>query len=184
MKPTLKPPGSKRLKLEDEKLLSNFAFDFNLRCYTVVPTDAPQLISQRLYPMGDDSEMLVQLFQAGLHTPKAPVPHHKTPLLHTPIRHPKHTHYTPCNIHPLFSPNTTSMHSLYTPHTSHIHPLYTPYTPIINPIYTPYTRQDTPHTRPHIQLWHGPVTGLWSRTRRHRAGRARRCRSAAWSSPR
>ena len=28
---TLKPPGSKRLKLEDEKLLSNFAFNFNLR---------------------------------------------------------------------------------------------------------------------------------------------------------
>jgi len=44
---------------------------------TVVPSDGPQLISQRLYPMGDDSEMLVQLFQAGLHTPKAPLTHHK-----------------------------------------------------------------------------------------------------------
>jgi len=35
IKPTLKPPGSKRLKLEDEKALSNFAFKFNLRRYTV-----------------------------------------------------------------------------------------------------------------------------------------------------
>jgi hypothetical protein len=33
MKSTLKVPGSKRLKLEQEKLLSNFAFNFNLRRY-------------------------------------------------------------------------------------------------------------------------------------------------------
>ena len=31
---TLKAPGSKRLKLGHEKLLSNFAFKFNLRRYT------------------------------------------------------------------------------------------------------------------------------------------------------
>jgi len=31
MKPTRKPPGTKRLKLEHEKLLFNFAFKFNLR---------------------------------------------------------------------------------------------------------------------------------------------------------
>jgi hypothetical protein len=36
MKPTLKPPGSKRLKLYHEKLLSNFAFNFNLRRYIMV----------------------------------------------------------------------------------------------------------------------------------------------------
>jgi len=35
MRHTLKAPGSKRVKLEYEKLLSNFAFDFNLRRYTV-----------------------------------------------------------------------------------------------------------------------------------------------------
>jgi len=34
MKPTLKPPGSKRLKPEHDKLLSNFAFNFNLGRYT------------------------------------------------------------------------------------------------------------------------------------------------------
>jgi hypothetical protein len=31
MKPVLKPPGIKRLKLEYNKLVSNFAFNFNLR---------------------------------------------------------------------------------------------------------------------------------------------------------
>jgi len=36
MKPTLKAPGTKRLKLEHDKLLSNFAFNFNLRRYTKV----------------------------------------------------------------------------------------------------------------------------------------------------
>jgi hypothetical protein len=34
MKPTLKPPGSQRGNLEHEKLLSNFAFNFNLCRYT------------------------------------------------------------------------------------------------------------------------------------------------------
>ena len=33
MRPTLKAPGSKRLKPEHEKLLSNFALNVNLRCY-------------------------------------------------------------------------------------------------------------------------------------------------------
>jgi len=36
IKPTLKAPGSKRLKLEHEKLLSDFAYNFNLRRYSVV----------------------------------------------------------------------------------------------------------------------------------------------------
>jgi hypothetical protein len=34
MKPTLKAPGSKRLKLKYDKMLSSFAFKFNLRRYT------------------------------------------------------------------------------------------------------------------------------------------------------
>jgi len=37
IKPTLKAPGSKRLKLEHENLLSNFGFKFNLRRYSVAP---------------------------------------------------------------------------------------------------------------------------------------------------
>jgi hypothetical protein len=36
MKPTLKPPGTKRLKLECDMLLSSSAFEFNLRRYTMV----------------------------------------------------------------------------------------------------------------------------------------------------
>ena len=35
IKPTLKPNGTKRWKLGHEKLLSKFAFKFNLRCYNV-----------------------------------------------------------------------------------------------------------------------------------------------------
>ena len=34
IKPTLKPPGMKRLKLKHDGLLSSFAFKFNLRRYT------------------------------------------------------------------------------------------------------------------------------------------------------
>jgi len=41
MKPTLKAPGSERLKLEHEKLLSHFAFKFNLRRYNTEARDAP-----------------------------------------------------------------------------------------------------------------------------------------------
>jgi len=33
MRPTLKLPGSKRVKLYHKKLLSNFAFNFNVRRY-------------------------------------------------------------------------------------------------------------------------------------------------------
>ena len=35
MKPKLKPPGTKRLKLKHDVLLSTFAFKFNLRRYTL-----------------------------------------------------------------------------------------------------------------------------------------------------
>ena len=34
IKPTLRAPGLKRLKLKCDKLLSTFAFKFNLRCYS------------------------------------------------------------------------------------------------------------------------------------------------------
>jgi len=36
IKPTLKPPGTKRLKQKYDKLLSTFAFNFKLRRYTSV----------------------------------------------------------------------------------------------------------------------------------------------------
>ena len=35
VKPTLKAPGPERLRLDFDRLLSNFAFGFNLRRYTV-----------------------------------------------------------------------------------------------------------------------------------------------------
>jgi hypothetical protein len=37
IKPKLKPPGTKRLKLEYDGLLSNFAFNCNLRRYNMGP---------------------------------------------------------------------------------------------------------------------------------------------------
>jgi hypothetical protein len=40
-KPTLKAPGSKRLKLEYDKLLSGFAFNLNLRRYSTGRCEAP-----------------------------------------------------------------------------------------------------------------------------------------------
>jgi len=40
MKPMLKGPGTKRLKLIGDELLSNFAFKFNLRRYSVVKRTA------------------------------------------------------------------------------------------------------------------------------------------------
>ena len=41
IKPTLKAPGTKRLKLECDKPLSNFAFKFNLRRYTKISPHKP-----------------------------------------------------------------------------------------------------------------------------------------------
>jgi len=37
IKPTLKAPGTERVKLNYEELLSNLGFKFNLRNYNVVP---------------------------------------------------------------------------------------------------------------------------------------------------
>ena len=45
LKPKLKPPGTKRLKLEYDGLLSNFGFKFNLRRYTKGLHDALDAIS-------------------------------------------------------------------------------------------------------------------------------------------
>ena len=43
MKPMLKPPGTKHLKLKCDILLSTFAFKFNLRHYTEVARVAPKM---------------------------------------------------------------------------------------------------------------------------------------------
>jgi len=40
IKPTLKALGTKRLKLQDDTLLSSFAFDFNVRRYKTSTTSA------------------------------------------------------------------------------------------------------------------------------------------------
>ena len=42
IKPTLKAPGTNRLKLEYDEQLSDFAFKFNLRCYKLVVLERAQ----------------------------------------------------------------------------------------------------------------------------------------------
>ena len=49
MKPKLKPPGIKLLKLESDKPLSNLAFKFNLRRYTAVAGAATVLTTNPLW---------------------------------------------------------------------------------------------------------------------------------------
>jgi hypothetical protein len=53
LQPTLKAPGSERLKLEHEELLSNFAFNCNLRRYEEVgDLDVEQGGSTKLLEVG------------------------------------------------------------------------------------------------------------------------------------
>ena len=55
MKPALKAPDSNRLKLEHEKTLSNFAFNFNLRRYT--KPDVNATAGFYTYPTADIAKM-------------------------------------------------------------------------------------------------------------------------------
>jgi len=51
IKPSLKTPDSKSLKLEQEKLLSSFAFNFNLRPYILGDEQEQAAVVERM-PMG------------------------------------------------------------------------------------------------------------------------------------
>ena len=57
IKPKLKPPGSERLKLECDTLLSTFAFKFNLRRYGTVTDnkDGTYLISYTAKVSGENT---------------------------------------------------------------------------------------------------------------------------------
>ena len=50
MKPKLKPPGTKRLKLKCDILLSTSAFKFSLRRYTKVCSDMNKPDGQKVVP--------------------------------------------------------------------------------------------------------------------------------------
>ena len=52
IKPTVKAPGTKRLKLECHKLLSTFAFKFNLRRYT----EAAKIVSEKAAEVSAQTE--------------------------------------------------------------------------------------------------------------------------------
>ena len=46
IKPTLKAPGTKRLNLEYDEVLSNVAFDINMRLYTMEPVPDASVLAQ------------------------------------------------------------------------------------------------------------------------------------------
>jgi hypothetical protein len=74
IKPTLKPPGSERLKLKCDDPLPSFAFDFNVRRYITVQRDAlsdemKQLVA-RVQEVGPDEN----------YSPRDP-PHCESPML-------------------------------------------------------------------------------------------------------
>jgi hypothetical protein len=48
MRPVLKPPGSMLLKLRFSRPLSDFAFKFNLRRYTMAAAGVPALVARVL----------------------------------------------------------------------------------------------------------------------------------------
>ena len=64
VKPTLKAPGTLRLKHKHVKLLSNFAFEFNLRRYSVVynGTKSP------MYPHTTAYDVDAAISGRGLHS--------------------------------------------------------------------------------------------------------------------
>jgi hypothetical protein len=70
MKTHLKAPGTKRLKLKYDKLLSNVAFRFNLRRYitesvTTVNADAARLTAQLQVSTATEQRLLAELAQVG-----------------------------------------------------------------------------------------------------------------------
>ena len=68
MKLTLKAPGAKRLKLKYDEPLSNFAFNFNLRRYTVAIFFPLFIIG--MMPL----RMLLEVGPAGHCSPRHPTP--------------------------------------------------------------------------------------------------------------
>ena len=52
IKPALKPPGTKRLKLKCDRPLSSFAFTFNLRCYIKLTAELAMLHFRNLSKEG------------------------------------------------------------------------------------------------------------------------------------
>jgi hypothetical protein len=68
MKPTLKAPGSKRLNLKQLKLLSCFAFNFNMRRYTVDRYD------HSLFVAGNSLVIMVGMCRLTLSKPLLKLP--------------------------------------------------------------------------------------------------------------
>jgi len=59
-RPTLKAPRTKRLKLQHDKLLSNFAFNFNLRRYSEAGDPLAEQVRQQLETLVKEKSQLAQ----------------------------------------------------------------------------------------------------------------------------
>ena len=79
IKPMLKAPGTERLKLEYDELLSTFAFKFNLRRYTkviveVIPTDAS--VAENLSAGGlTDADINKEIEDSGIKVGRCTLPY-------------------------------------------------------------------------------------------------------------
>jgi len=69
MKPTLKPPGTERLKLKYDEAPSTFAFKFNLRRYNL----GTPLRTARFNLLGSCDDLDIQLAAIRLAHPGAPI---------------------------------------------------------------------------------------------------------------
>jgi hypothetical protein len=63
MNPTFKPPGTKRLKLKCDILVSTFRFKFNLRHYN------PEDIVKAMYDSNHTAPSYAERLAAGAYTP-------------------------------------------------------------------------------------------------------------------
>jgi len=168
IKPTLKAPGSKCLKLEAESPPSNFAFKFNLRRHMkdwkltpdakFVHICANETIGgvefKDVPETGDVPLCVVGPVRYCSYTP----PMHPLDTPDMPPLHPPYAPYTP-PIHPLYTPCTPPIHPLH-PYTPPVHPLYNPYTPPIHHLYTPYTTPVHPLYNPYTPPIHSTCIAL------------------------
>ena len=122
IKPMSKAPGTRRLKLKHDELLSSFGFRFNLRHYSKALAtwrdNVAQVFATRaairkaaMFFGGRQQEAV----WAGW---RAVVVGRTTPLIH-----PSYTRDAPL-IHPTYTPHVPLMHPSYTSHTLLIHSQY------------------------------------------------------------